>query len=287
MTSTAASHWSTTTSRSPGRCAAAIGAVLVCVLLAGCAGSDVVAPLGRAPPRHASTGQAPLAPSAGAHVVQSGETVYAIAWRHGLDYRDLARWNAVPEPFTIFPGQTLRLTRPAVSTAPIARAPQTGAPHVQAAPRPPATTAPRVASSPPRARAAPQARGAQAVDDRVIDSWQWPARGSIVGDFAKQGGKGIDIAGARGSPVVAAAPGYVVYSGSGLRGYGKLIIVKHNKRYLSAYAHNDHLHAKEGDTVESGQLIADMGNTDSRVVKLHFEIRRDGQPVDPARYLPR
>ena len=112
-------------------------------------------------------------------------------------------------------------------------------------------------------------------------------KGNIIGAFGKEGGKGIDIAGRRGSAIRAAAPGHVVYSGSGLRGYGKLIIVKHNKRYLSAYAHNDRLHVKEGDTVKIGQRIAEMGDSGAKSVRLHFEIRRDGEPVNPTRFLPR
>lgn len=259
-------------------------ALLACVVLAGCAGTKAVAPLGRAPARDASTPRTSV--RAGMHAVQTGETLYAIAWHYGLDYRDLAQWNAIAEPFTIYPGQSLRITRPAVlpAPAPAPRAPPAARPRETA---PSARPAPGAASPAPPARAAAPRIDTRATDDRVVDAWAWPVRGPILGGFGKQGGKGIDIGGARGSPVLAAAPGYVVYSGSGLRGYGKLIIVKHNKRYLSAYAHNDHLHAKEGDTVESGQRIADMGSTDSKVVKLHFEIRRDGQPVDPARYLPR
>jgi lipoprotein NlpD len=263
-------------------------------MLAGCSGTEVVAPLGRVPARHAPPAQV----LADVHRVETGETLYAIAWRFGLDYRDLAQWNAIAEPFTIYPGQVLRVTRPAV-LPPLARAPQSArreerAPAPSPAPREErrdpqtsAPTPPRITPPVTRASTVAPASAARAIDERDVDAWAWPVRGAILGGFGEEGGKGIDIGGTRGAPVMAAAPGHVVYSGSGLRGYGKLIIVKHNKRYLSAYAHNDHLHAKEGDTVESGQRIADMGSTDSKVVKLHFEIRRDGQPVDPARYLPR
>lgn len=263
------------------------GTVLLCVTLGGCAGTGVVAPLGRAPPRHSASVASPV--RADVHAVQPGETLYAIAWRYGLDYRDLAQWNAVAEPFTIFPGQRLRVTRPAAMPATVAPAPapQLARARAQASAPRPAPAAPEPSTPVPRARTHAPAGDVAANDDRTIDAWSWPTRGPILGSFGKDGGKGIDIGGSRGAAIAAAAPGYVVYSGSGLRGYGKLIIVKHNKRYLSAYAHNDHLHAKEGDTVKSGQRIADMGSTDSKVVKLHFEIRRDGQPVDPARYLPR
>ena len=117
--------------------------------------------------------------------------------------------------------------------------------------------------------------------------WQWPARGEVVTSFSRSGGKGIDIAGSFGQAIVAASDGEVVYSGSGLIGYGQLIIVKHNKRYLSAYAHNNKILVKEGDTVKGGQRIAEMGRSGSNRALLHFEIRRDGKPIDPVRYLPK
>jgi lipoprotein NlpD len=124
------------------------------------------------------------------------------------------------------------------------------------------------------------------VPSKRIGAWRWPTRGEVVGRFGAAGGKGIDISGRAGQEIVASAPGRVVYSGSGLRGYGKLIIIKHNNRYLSAYAHNQKLHVKEGDTVQSGQRIADMGQSDAKRIMLHFEIRRDGKPVDPLKHLP-
>lgn len=252
------------------------GTLVAMTLLAGCTGPTVVAPLGRAPERGVQ------APAQGVHRVESGETLYAIAWRYGLDYRELARWNAIPEPFTIHKGQLLRISRPAVIPEP-PRPSVAAAPAVE--PREPTPREGRAAPAPRQSsrRAAPPPPR----DDRAVSAWRWPARGKLVGTFGRSGGKGIDIAGTRGAAVVAAAAGRVVYSGSGLRGYGKLIIVKHNKRYLSAYAHNDHLHVREGETVKSGQRIADMGSTDARTVKLHFEIRRDGRPVDPTRFLPR
>ena len=141
---------------------------------------------------------------------------------------------------------------------------------------------------PPKAEpAAPRAAGNDAGDDDDRIEWVWPAKGKIVGTFSDTANlKGIDIAGSAGAPVVASAGGTVVYAGTGLRGYGKLIIVKHNKTYLSAYAHNRDILVKEGDKVSKGQKIAEMGNTDASEVKLHFEIRRQGKPMDPARYLP-
>ena len=118
-------------------------------------------------------------------------------------------------------------------------------------------------------------------------AWIWPASGKTVGAFSEGGSKGLDIAGKAGDPVIAAADGKVVYSGTGLRGYGKLVILKHNNSYLSAYAHNQAIAVKEGHAVTKGQKIAEMGNSDADQVKLHFEVRRQGKPVDPLKYLPR
>ncbi len=136
----------------------------------------------------------------------------------------------------------------------------------------------------PKQEPAEQAAGAVDDEDRV--DWGWPAQGRIVAGFSEASNKGLDIAGKMGDPVIASAPGRVVYSGSGLRGYGKLVIIKHNKTYLSAYAHNKDILVKEGQSVVKGQKIAEVGNTDSDTPKLHFEIRKLGKPVDPAKYLP-
>ncbi|MCC7328111.1 MAG: peptidoglycan DD-metalloendopeptidase family protein [Burkholderiales bacterium] len=153
-------------------------------------------------------------------------------------------------------------------------------PVVPAAPTTIATPKPEPKPEPPRA-----ANGDGGDDDRL--DWVWPAKGRVVGSFSESANlKGIDIAGAAGQPVFASAAGAVVYAGTGLRGYGKLIIVKHNKTYLSAYAHNREILVKEGQKVSKGQKIAEMGSTDATEVKLHFEIRRLGKPMDPTRYLP-
>jgi lipoprotein NlpD len=169
--------------------------------------------------------------------------------------------------------------------APAAAPPLTPAPGVFGAPETVAIAPPSTLRTEPKAetpRAAPQDGGEE---DRL--DWAWPVKGKIIGGFSESSNlKGIDIAGTAGQPVVASAPGKVVYAGSGLRGYGKLIIIKHNKTYLSAYAHNRELLVKEGDQVGKGQKIAEMGNTDAGEVKLHFEIRRLGKPMDPARFLP-
>jgi len=285
--------------RTSPRLQPACAAVVSALLLFACASPGPLAPVGRAPDRGAGASL-----TRGAHTVRSGDTLYAIAWRYGLDYRELARWNGIPEPFTIYLGQELRISRPSRIPPPprLARAPSApgetqrgvegrnrapvAAPSPGTAPSKVAAPSPEVAPSNRRRSGSPAPAPARS-EDAPVKAWEWPVRGKVIATFGGPGGKGIDIAGNRGTAVRAAAPGRVVYSGSGLRGYGKLIIVKHNKRYLSAYAHNDRLHVNEGDAVASGQRIAAMGSSDAKRVKLHFEIRRDGKPVDPIRYLPR
>lgn len=278
-----------------------LAAVAICALLSACGPSGVIAPVGRA-----TTHDNVAASSQGLYRVIEGDSLYSIAWRYGVDYRQLSRWNAISEPYTIHPKQLLQVSRPAqLPSMPTARASIASAPvpnnAVQAALAAPRNSAQAVKPIPRETKrkvhntqkakytqntptAAPVAANQTA---RSVRDWRWPVKGEIVGTFGKQGGKGIDIAGPRGTAIKSAAPGHVVYSGSGLRGYGKLIIVKHDKRYLSAYAHNDRLHVKEGDTVQGGQRIAEMGNSGAKSVRLHFEIRRDGQPVDPTRFLPK
>ena len=246
--------------------------LFACVTLFGCGATESPAPLGRTPDpslRRPAANTAPRQASRNAsqHVVRSGETLYAIAWRYGKDFRQVAEWNGIQHPFQIWPGQRLRL-----KPTPRASAPSSTQPNAsRSASKSAANRVPRPASSAPGPR---------------IGRWQWPARGEVIGRFGAQGGKGINIAGRTGQSILAAAPGKVVYSGSGLRGYGKLIIIKHNNRFLSAYAHNQRLHVKEGDTVQRGQRVAEMGRSGSKRVMLHFEIRRDGKPVDPIKYLP-
>ena len=281
------------------------------------------------------------------YTVKRGDTLYAIALDHGLDYRELAAWNNLENINLIRPGQVLRLAAPAepavvgapaVQTAPLKSVAPVVAGDASAAPSAPAAASRnaqhgelqdpaqagqgslfragvarrpawrrggpasgrgRRAAPPPRsrrrppnrppvvvARADPKPAPEPADGDEKVD-WSWPAKGRIVTGFSEAANlKGIDIAGAAGQPVAASAGGKVVYAGTGLRGYGKLIIVKHNGTYLSAYAHNKEILVKEGQQVAKGQKIAEMGNTDADQVKLHFEIRRHGKPVDPLRYLP-
>ena len=217
-------------------------------------------------------------------VVQRGETMYGIAFRNGIDARDLAAWNGISAPYIIYPGQRLKLypsggnataSRPPASR-PLPSRPPTNVPGTTT-PRPPVATVP---SRPPPVPAAPVSSG--------ID-WRWPADGQLLsryvaGEPTKQG---IDIAGSSGAPVRAASDGVVVYSGSGLVGYGELIIIKHNDAWLSAYGHNRNRLVNEGQLVKSGQQIAEMGRSGAARDMLHFEVRYNGKPVDPLLYLPK
>lgn len=206
----------------------------------------------------------------GYYTVQKGDTLTRIALDHGQSWRDLVRWNHLPNAHLIEVGQVLRIVPPgaAVETAGVV---------VQPVPSGPDTTAVTKASVPSPAPAA--------VNDDGL-GFIWPAEGSLLAGFDEVKNKGLDIGGKAGDPVLAAADGQVVYAGAGLRGYGNLIILKHNNVFLTAYAHNQALLVKEDQKVRKGQKIAEMGKTDSDRVKLHFEIRRQGKPVDPAKYLP-
>lgn len=237
------------------------------------------------------------------HVVERGETLYSIGWMYGYDYRQVAQWNDIDSPYYLRSGQRLRVAPPTgVATTPLQEyrpAKRRPAPVVAAVGKgstPPVAERSRSASSRPTKLDKPAtvvAKASAAAKKQVhyqMPRWRWPVREMRVlrtfssGDPARQG---LDIAGKLSAPVYAAAAGRVVYAGSGLVRYGKLIIVKHNEKYLSAYAHNHKLHVKEGDVIKAGQKIAGMGRTGASRVKLHFEIRRNGKPVDPLRYLPR
>lgn len=211
------------------------------------------------------------------HKVLKGETLYSIAYQHGLDYRELAAWNRIAKPYTIYPGQRLRLKGPKVTLGTRTTAAASPKKRTNAKPPPPATRKKTVAAKPPKA-----SRPAK-------HTWIWPIRGKVIQKYSSKGrgNKGIDIAGKVGQPVLAASSGKVVYSGNGLPGYGNLIIVKHSDQYLSAYAHNRKLLVQEGRSVTRGQKIAELGSTGARSPRLHFEIRRHGKPVNPLRYLPK
>lgn len=213
--------------------------------------------------------------NAGNHIVSPGETLYAIAWQYGHDYRDLAQLNHIAPPYRIYPGQKITLK----GQFKVAKRKPTQVANVPKALSKVESTKPETAKS---------AINIKPVQSAGTAGWQWPVKGKILKTFSKHDhtfSKGIDISGTLGTPVCAAKEGKVVYSGGGLRGYGQLIIIKHNDTFLSAYAHNQGLLVKEGDTITKGQTIAYMGQTDADRVKLHFEIRKNGQPVDPLQFL--
>lgn len=193
------------------------------------------------------------------HIVRRGETLFSIAWRYGKNPADVARWNRLGDGSLIFPGQLLRLTPPAGSTT-------RSGPKVA---RRPAQSLPKIPAQPP-------------------PKWAWPTNGKVnVGFGGKPGtGTGVLINGRSGQTIQAAASGRVVYAGGGLIGYGQLIILKHNDTYLSAYGYNASLLVREGESIRQGQKIATMGEGPERKARLHFEIRRNGKPVDPRQYLP-
>ncbi|WP_197419206.1 peptidoglycan DD-metalloendopeptidase family protein [Burkholderia sp. BDU5] len=220
---------------------------------------------------------APLPPAPpGFYRVKPGDTLYRIALENGQNYRDIAVWNNLTNPNQIEVDQLLRVAPPAGGTAtpPLSSGP---------AAAPPIYGSGSSASSAPAAPA-PSDTSAPAASSNV--SFAWPVRGALLSTFDDSKNKGIDIGGSAGEAVKAAADGRVVYAGNGLRGYGNLIIIKHDATYLTAYAHNRALMVKEGDAVTKGQKIAEMGNNDSDRVMLHFEVRRQGKPVDPLKYLP-
>lgn len=250
------------------------------------------------------------------HIVQKGDTLYSIAFINGVDFRDVADWNDIDNPAEIKIGQSLQLRIPVAGTpnqagvprpimdsqvaeqpAEVKSYPKVGklaytesalvqAERLQQGPPSSAVAVSRpvvVATAPKKQPVSTVPK----VDDEAPLEWGMPTSGKVVAGFSESDNrKGVDIVGTTGQSVVASASGKVVYSGSGLRGYGKLIIIKHNKTYLSAYAHNDRILVKEGQSVSKGQKIAEMGNSDADQVKLHFEIRKFGKPVDPAKYLP-
>lgn len=249
------------------------------------------------------------------HTVKKGETLYSIALEYGLDYKELAEWNNI-DPAKVQAGQQLRLapSHGAVSAAPLKSAPG----GVEARPLgtpagvpPPGIPQAGLVKSEPKgmrvpysdqtysqlANLKPEAAPAPKPEARVEAkpgaaheagglAWIWPAAGKVVGNFNGSTTKGIAIAGRLGQAVLASAAGKVIHSGTGIRGLGKFIVIKHNDAYLSVYAHNNQLLVKEGDSVTRGQKIAEMGNSDADQVKLHFEIRRFGKPVDPVKLLP-
>ena len=236
--------------------------------------------------------------------VQRGDTLYAVAWYTGNDYRDLAKYNQLSAPYTIFPGQILAVTPPSkVATPPVIPKSKTNQsttpttlnvdkslvdrPQPQAYRESEKVVKPQNVTTVKKPSQSVKKQTPTSFPDKVQE-WVWPAEGKVVGTFSKSesGNKGIDIAGAKGSKVVAAADGKVVYSGSALRGYGNLVIIKHTDTFLSAYAYNDAILVKEREWVSAGQQIATMGDSGTNSVKLHFEVRYRGKSLDPMKYLP-
>jgi lipoprotein NlpD len=228
--------------------------VLLVFLITGCAGL---------PPIYT------VVSGAGTYVVRKGDSLYSIAFRYGLDYKSLARINGVRSPYTIYAGQSIRLRGssklPKKDSGPVA---------VQPSSKPPSKAS--LASKAPRAPSA------------LVTSWRWPLKGEVINRFSlvQPVNKGIDIAGGIGDSVTVVADGVVVYAGGNLRGYGELVIVKHNDSFLSAYGNNEKMLVQEGQKVKAGKSIARVGKTAANDVMLHFEIRVDGKPVDPLKYLP-
>ena len=205
------------------------------------------------------------------HQVKAGETLYSIAFEYGRDPRDVARWNSIPRPYTIYPNQKLRII-------PISDDKKKSTEHTKVK-KTRRTSTKRLVHKEPKTHYVSNAK----------IKWNWPTKGKVVSTFSIRdpGRRGIDIVGTKGQAVNAAASGKVVYKGNGLRGYGNLIIIKHNDTYFSAYAHTENVVVKEDEKVKLGQRIADMGNTSSEITQLHFEIRRNGKPVNPLRSLPK
>ncbi|VVD97769.1 LysM peptidoglycan-binding domain-containing protein [Pandoraea horticolens] len=247
-------HWLT-------RCRTQVLSLAVCATLAACAGSPTYGPV-----------------PAGSYRVQSGDTLYGIARSNNASTADLVRWNGLTDPDKIEVGQVLRVVPPAGSSSAPAAAASSGGSASSGAARPRAQAKPAPKSAP--APAAPRT-----ATNRI--PMVWPADGPVLANYNGSSNKGVDIGGKPGDPIYAAAAGKVVYAGSGLRGYGNLVMVQHDNGYLTAYAHNRAILVKEGASVSKGQKIAEMGDTDSHgTVKLHFEVRQKGTPFNPRDFLP-
>lgn len=298
---------------------------LAALVLGSCASTTVVRE--EPAPRSAHAAQRPAAAAVAgglrgpSYTVQPGDTLYGIAFRNSLDWREVARWNGIGEPFVIRPGQVLRLSAPSAprvasgpppiprgpagsSTAPVTTPVPVPASRPASVPTPSAPVAAAPPRQPPVAPVAPAVPAPTAAPTAVPATtptgpagsgafrpgqWQWPTQGQVISRYAEgdKARQGIAIAGTAGQPVRAAAAGTVVYSGAGLVGYGELIIIKHNDEWLSAYGHNRRRLVAEGASISAGQQIAELGRTGTSRDMLHFEIRRNGKPVDPAPLLPR
>ena len=303
-----------------------VAIVLPAMLLAGCISQQPVPAVDRSVPAPSRSQGAAQPSGPGYYTVKRGDTLYRIALEHGQDHRDLAAWNNLANPSAIKEGQVLRVMQPGAGESAgegaVAKPIDTGS-GVEARPldQPTATQAPvasgglkrepRVGKEPysdeayarlnrggepakaaePKPESRPEARSeapvAAAPADAGSVAWDWPIKAKADRGFGESGNKGMDFGGKLAAPVAAAADGKVIYAGEALPGYGKLLILKHAEEYNSVYAHNSKLLVKEGDLVKRGQRIAEMGSTGTDSVKLHFEIRKQGKPVDPVQFLPK
>lgn len=255
--------------------------ILACLFLSGCASDSFHYSDRTLSMEGSSNDDGKSLPASGIHRVQRGDTLFSIAFTYGLDYRALASLNGIPSPYTIYPNQKIRLSNAAVRET-----------------RTPASNSTATRVSPPVSVAKNADRKVNSsstkvstvtIPDEKVASWSWPITGSVTKGFSNAGvsSKGIDIKGKEAEHVKAAADGVVVYAGNGLIGYGNLVIVKHNDVYLSAYAYNERILVKEKQSVRAGDSLAIIGGKGSERPLLHFEVRRDGQPIDPLKVLPK
>ncbi|MGY0217388.1 peptidoglycan DD-metalloendopeptidase family protein [Endozoicomonadaceae bacterium StTr2] len=253
-----------------------LAAMALCLMLAGCSSGPQSIPVyDRTLPPEVTWG---------AHVVSPGETLFSIAWLYGRDFRELAKANNIDGSYTIYPGQKLTLKKPVQHvTNNRYKSHSRGSTPKKAVVKKEGSKKHTAAGAAGTVR-----KQSSTYKESAKPVWGWPAQGAVKGRFSTKGkvNKGIDIQGKHGDPVKASSRGQVVYAGSGLTGYGNLIIIKHNASYLSAYAHNHKLLVSEGEVVKAGQKIAEIGSTGTNEPKLHFEIRRNGKPVNPLAYLP-
>jgi lipoprotein NlpD len=246
-----------------------VSIIVICVVMTGCISSrDFISTEEKFSESKKATGF---------HIVEKGDTLFSIAWTYGWDYHKLASTNSIDKPYTIYAGQKIDIANPPLykKSATISSAGKTSKPKVkQEKLATPADKTPQTTPITPSLKA------------KI--GWNWPAKGRVTGVFSikKPQNKGIDIAGKKGESVNAAAAGTVVYAGKGLRGYGNLVIIKHDAKFLSAYAHTSRILVREKERIKAGQIIAEIGSTGTDKVQLHFEIRRNGRPVDPLQFLP-
>ena len=259
--------------------------VLLCFFISGCSYQVINFPNKNSQSYRSNNASVSSVPSSGYHRVKRGETLFSIAFSYGLDYREVANLNKIRSPYTIYPKQKIWLRSKGRSVAKSVKATPTRSPSRAAVVKKSASDI-QLQKTKPRPKVASKSSSSSS---NIVSSWHWPIDGTVVKGFSSGGvsSKGIDIKGQKGNLVKVAANGTVVYAGSGLIGYGNLVIVKHNDVYLSAYAYNEKILVKEQQTVRAGDALAVIGGRGSEKSLLHFEVRRDGQPIDPLKVLPR